>query len=215
MALCLFFLVVDGSAQKINLGVGLGGMNYKGDLAPKFNVLNYRPGISANFRYNLSKAVSVRTGFLFGSVGASDSKSSDPFINIRNTAFKSNINELNGIVEYNFLNYKDKPRYINWTPYIFGGLAYYSFKPNYETGSYSTKQISIPFGVGVKWEVSRPWSLEFEFGTRKLFTDNLDNLGSNAPPVIQKYQQGNPSLNDVYYYTSITLSYTIYNIVCP
>lgn len=195
--------------------MGLGGMNYKGDLAPNFSPLNYRLALSANFRYNASRAVSFRTGFLVGSVAASDSKSSDPFNKIRNSAFRSKVRELNGVVEYNFLNYKDKPRYINWTPYVFGGLAYYHFKPDYETGSYSTRQIAIPFGLGVKWEVSRPWSLEFEFGTRKLFTDNLDNIGSNVPAVTQKYQQGNPSLNDVYYYTSVTLSYTFYKIVCP
>lgn len=215
--LAVFFSlsIATSFAQKFNVGAGLGGMNYKGDLAPNFSPLNYRFGANANFRYNISKAVSFRTGFLLGSVGASDENSSDPFNQIRNFSFKSRISELNGIIEYNFLNYKDKPRYINWSPYLFGGLAYYGFKPQFQTGSYSTKQLAIPFGVGLKWEIKRPWSLEFEFGTRKLFTDNLDNLGTNVPPVTQKYKQGNPALNDVYYYTSITLSYTFYKIVCP
>ncbi len=201
-------------AQKFNIGAGLGAMNYKGDLAPKFNPAFFRPAGSLVFRYNLSPSISLRTGLLKGSITADDSKSSDPYNQIRNQSFKTGITEFNFIAEYNFLNYKSKPRYINWTPYVFGGLAYYNFKPQFQTGSYSTKQIAIPFGIGLKWEIKRPWSLEFEFGTRKLFTDNIDNLGTNITTT-QKYKQGNAALNDVYYYSSVTLSYTFYKIVCP
>lgn len=201
-------------AQKINVGGGLGGFNYKGDLAPSFNFRNYRPGGHLLFRYNFSPAVSLRTGLTVGSAGARDANSSDPFNRVRNLSFKSNVAELNLITEYNFLNYSNKPRAFNWTPYLFGGLGYYHFQPSPKTGSYSLNQIAIPFGAGVKWEFSRPWSVEFEFGTRKLYTDNFDDLG-NDTPLTQKYQLGDPTTKDIYYYTSFTLSYTFYKIICP
>jgi Domain of unknown function (DUF6089) len=212
--LLLLLSVANGYAQKINIGAGLGGMNYKGDFAPKFDVRLYKPGISAFFRYNFSQAISARVGILTGRIGAEDRLSSDPLIRNRNLSFKTNITEYSVIGEYNFLNYKTKARYINWTPYLFGGLAYYNFEPVARTGSYKLDQIAIPFGVGLKWEFRKPWSLEFEFGTRKVFTDYLDNLGGNVS-TSQKFKTGNPSLNDMYYYSSVSLSYTFYKLVCP
>lgn len=205
---------LQAAAQRINIGAGLGGFNYKGDLAPAFNPRNYLPGGNAFFRYNLSPAVSLRAGATLGIVGAQDSRSPDPFNQARNASFRSTIIEGSLITEYNFLNYSQKRKAKNWTPYLFGGLGFYKFSPRTKTSDYKTTQMNIPFGAGVKWEFKRPWSLEFEFGTRKLFTDYLDDLGDNVP-VNQKLQLGNPTTRDMYYYTSITLSYTFYTIICP
>lgn len=214
---CVIILIFDTLtifAQQINVGGGVGAFNYKGDIATQFKIQNYRPGAHAFFRYNVSPAVSLRTGIALGSVGAKDQNSSDPFQRVRNLSFQSSVTELNFTAEYNFLNYLNKPRAINWTPYLFAGGAFYRFQPKVKTGAYSLNQIAIPFGVGVKWEIKRPWSIEFEFGTRKLFTDDLDDLG-NDTPLVQKFQLGDPSTKDMYYYTSFTLSYTFYKIVCP
>jgi hypothetical protein len=202
------------NAQRINIGAGLGGLNYKGDLSPVFNPRNYLPAGHALFRYNLSPSVSLRAGGTFGLVGAKDSRSSDPLNQARNASFRSSILEGSLITEYNFLNYSQKRKAKNWTPYLFGGLGFYKFNPRNKTADYKTTQMNIPFGAGVKWEFKRPWSLEFEFGTRKLFTDYLDDLGDNVP-ITQKIQLGNPTNKDMYYYTSITLSYTFYSIICP
>jgi Domain of unknown function (DUF6089) len=212
-------LVVFGGlqahAQKFNVGGGLGVLNYRGDLAPTFDYRQVKPGGSLFFRYNLSKAISLRAGFMLGRVGADDSRSSDPFNQARNLSFRSTITEGSAIAEYNFLNYKNRKKQINWTPYVFGGLGYYRFKPTVRTGEYGLNQLAVPYGVGIKWEIKRPWSLEFEYGTRRLFTDNLDNLGSNIPANAPKIQQGFPEQRDQYYYFSVSLSYTFYTIFCP
>jgi hypothetical protein len=201
-------------AQRINIGAGLGGFNYKGDIAPSFNPLNYLPGGHAFFRYNATPSVSFRFGGDVGILGAKDSRSSDPFNQARNASFRNKMMEGDIIMEYNFLNYTQKRKVKNWSPYLFGGLGFYKFTPRTKTATYKTSQMNIPFGAGVKWEFNRPWSIEFEFGTRKLFTDYLDNLGDNIP-LSQKTQLGNPTTKDMYYYTSITLSYTFYSIICP
>ncbi len=212
--LLIFLSITNSYAQKINIGGGLGGMNYKGDFAPKFDVRLYKPAASVFFRYNFSQAVSARVGYLAGSIGAEDRLSNDPLLQNRNLFFKTKISELSFIGEYNFLNYSPKARAVNWTPYLFGGLAYYKFQPQARTGNYQLSQIAIPFGVGLKWEFKKPWSIEFEFGTRKVFTDYLDNLGGNVS-TSQKFKTGDPTRNDMYYYSSISLSYTFYKLVCP
>lgn len=205
---------LQAEAQRWNIGAGLGGFNYKGDYAPFFNPRNYLPGGHAFVRYNASPAVSLRLGGNMGIIGAKDSRSSDPFNQARNGSFRSRVTEGDLILEYNFLNYSQRRKDVNWTPYLMGGLGFYKFKPRTKTAEYKTTQMNIPFGAGVKWEFKRPWSLEFEFGTRVLFTDYLDDLGDNVP-LGQKLQLGNPTTRDKYYYTSITLSYTFYSIICP
>lgn len=210
----IVFICSNLYAQRFNVGGGVGGFNYKGDRSPAFNVLNYLPGGHLLFRYNVSPAISLRLAGTTGVIGAKDSRSADPFISVRNESFRSNVSELSTVVEYNFLNYIPKRKALNWSPYLFGGVGYYTFKPNTTSANYNKKQLNIPFGAGVKWEFRRPWSLEFEFGTRKLFTDYLDDLGDNVP-LSQKIRLGNPATKDMYYYTSITLSYTFYSIFCP
>jgi hypothetical protein len=43
---------------------------------------------------------------------------------------------------------------------------------------YSLTQLSIPVGVGAKWQLDDYWAFGFEFGIRKTFTDYLDDVSS-------------------------------------
>jgi hypothetical protein len=202
-----------GLAQKIEIGAGVGTMNYTGDMAPQYKLRFSRPAASAFFRYNISKPVSFRAEIGGGGIKAEDRFSDDPQHQARNLSFKSPVMEGNLAIEYNFLDYVEKRSAINWTPYLFGGLGYMMFKPSPQTGNYSTNGMVIPFGVGVKYLIKRPWSIGVEFGSRKTFTDYLDNLGTldgNLNPVAQ----GDPSTKDMYHYLRFSVSYTFYKIVC-
>ena len=82
------------------------------------------------------------------------------------------------------------------------------------SADYKQNQIVLPFGVGIKYNIKGPWDLNLEFGTRKTFTDYLDNLGGNDPS-LPKTQQNDYSKGDMYYYTSLTLSFKFIKIYCP
>ncbi len=43
---------------------------------------------------------------------------------------------------------------------------------------YSLTQLSIPFGVGAKWQLNDHWAFGIDFGLRKTFTDYLDDVSS-------------------------------------
>ncbi len=43
---------------------------------------------------------------------------------------------------------------------------------------YSLTQLSVPLGVGAKWQLDDYWAFGFEFGVRKTFTDYLDDVSS-------------------------------------
>lgn len=43
---------------------------------------------------------------------------------------------------------------------------------------YALTQVSIPFGVGAKWQLNDHWAFGIDFGLRKTFTDYLDDVSS-------------------------------------
>ncbi|WP_247232778.1 DUF6089 family protein [Telluribacter sp. SYSU D00476] len=202
------------SAQKIEIGASVGGLNYKGDIAPNFNFRFFRPGGSLFFRYNVSRSVTFRAEGLYGGIKADDQYAKDPFQQARNLSFRTRITEANLVTEYNFLDYVNRRSALNWTPYVFGGIGYMGFRPTPKTADYSTKGWVLPFGVGVKYQIRRPWNVGLEIGTRKTFTDYLDNLGGEIVST-NKLDQGDPSRKDMYYYVGFSVSYTFYRIVCP
>lgn len=210
----VFGLAIKANAQKIEVGAGLGAFNYKGDISPSFKFRFVKPGGSLFFRYNPNQALSLRAEVAAGLVGAADQYSKDPFQKARNMSFRSRITEVSTVAEYNFLDYQEKRYALNWTPYVFGGIGYSKFKPDVVTDNYKTSTFVLPYGVGIKYQIKRPWNIGLEYGTRKTFTDYLDNLGGD-PKNNDKLQQGDPSRKDTYYYIRLSVSYTFYRIVCP
>jgi len=201
-------------AQRIELGGGIGGFNYRGDISPTFRFRFFRPGGSLFFRYNPSQALSLRAEAALGLIGAQDQHSKDPFQQARNLSFKSRILEASAVAEYNFLNFQDRRFAVNWSPYVFGGMGLSKFNTSPQTAAYKTSTLVMPYGVGIKYQVRKPWNIGLEYGTRKTFTDYLDNPGGE-PVNTDKLQQGDPSMKDNYYYVRLSVSYTFYKIVCP
>jgi opacity protein-like surface antigen len=207
-------LITESVGQKIEIGAGVGGINYTGDISPTFRFKFLKPAGSLFFRYNATQALSLRAEIAGGLIGAKDAASNDPFQQARNLSFRSRITEVSAVAEYNFLNYIDRRSAINWTPYVVGGIGYCMFKPDVQTGNYSTRTVVLPYGVGVKYQFSRPWNVGIEFGSRKTFSDYLDNLGGE-PLNNVKLEQGDPSSKDAYHFIRLSVSYTFYKISCP
>ncbi|MFY7888307.1 MAG: DUF6089 family protein [Spirosomataceae bacterium] len=202
-------------AQKIEIGAGVGAMNYKGDMSPSLNPSLAKLGGNIMFRYNLKRDLSFRASATMGSIYGDDKKVSDPFNQQRGLSFTSQITELALLAEYNFFTYQYNRYHKDWSPYVFGGVGFMKFTPNtpvvYE---YRQNQVVLPFGVGIKYNLHGPWDLNLEFGTRKTFTDYLDNLGGDHP-LVAKNLQNDYSTGDLYYYTSLTVTYKFFKIFCP
>lgn len=212
------FLQFESFAQKKELGFGLGGINYKGDLAPNFQPLNIKPAGEVFFKYNPYSFISLKVGFLMGKVGAADSMSRDPFLKARNFHFSGEVNEFSGRVEYNFFNFRPKNirrRFEKWCPFLFAGVAASQYKVtnNISDESYKSTQFVIPFGIGVKHYLHPSWNLTMEFGARKMFTDTLDGIVYDAN--VPKFAQTNPENMDMYFYTGISISYLFQGVRCP
>ena len=92
----------------------------------------------------------------------------------------------------------------SFSPYLFGGIAFYKFNPQAELDGqlfdlqllktegqslpqyperlpYELKQLSVPFGFGFKYALSENINIGLEVGIRKTFTDYLDDVSLTYP----------------------------------
>lgn len=209
------FISIGAQAQKIEVGGGLGGMLYKGELSPGLNPRFYKLAGGVFFRYNASKSLSLRVGVATGQVSADTKDARDPYLRAVGAYFRNTVNEATVDAQYNFRNYKLLRNVKNWTPYVFGGLGVYSYGKlnNASSEGGLTNKLMFPLGLGVKYEIKRPWSLGLEFGTRFTRSDYLDGNGF-TDGTTDKFGQGTPQ-KDHYTYTALTLSYTFYKLTCP
>jgi hypothetical protein len=193
-------------AQDREFGLLLGGASYQGDLTQKQVTLKEtKPGLGLLFRYYFGPRIDIKGGLDYGWISASDQDYSDnKDRSVRNLSFKSSLFELDGTVEFNILPFISNSKRYRFSPYIFGGVAFYHFNPKAEfngktyalqplgtegqnmTGGgpnnvspYSLWQFAIPYGVGVKYSLGKFWNIGLEIGQRKLFTDYLDDVSRN------------------------------------
>lgn len=202
------------SAQRSEVGFGLGTLNYTGDLVRTYNFKYSKPAATVFYRSNLSKVVSFRTAITAGKIGASE-KPIDPAASARNASFDLFLMEASMAMEYHFLNWRETKRFVRFTPYLFGGIALFGISGNVQkTAEYSNIQASIPFGGGLKYVYNPKWYFSLEFGVRKTFFDYLDNISAGDIRT-KNYQYGNPNDNDNYYFIGISITRTFYSIPCP
>lgn len=186
-------------AQVSELGGTIGTSYYIGDLNP---YRHYPAGTKLAgglvYRYNFNDRYALRIQGLFGSLQASDSNSDDSLQVLRNLSFKSQIIETSLLLEINFFKYRSKGKEgKNWTPFVFGGLAYFHFNPKAQLDDtwyelqplgtegqgtsdlggegYKRDVICIPFGAGVKLNVGRV-DFQLEWGMRRTYTDYIDDV---------------------------------------
>ncbi len=212
----LFFSQTHLKAQESEVGFGIGGFKYVGDISRGISLRSIKPGGTAFFRTNMSKAVSFKAAITAGKIGASDERTPiDPFAELRSASFDIFIFEASTVFEYHFLKWREENSIIRWTPYLFGGLGIFGISGMDEKpDEYSNIQPVIPFGIGFKYVINPKWYLGLEIGARKTFFDYLDNV-SPGDGVIKDYQYANRFDNDHYFFTSLSLTYSFYSIPCP
>ena len=203
-------------AQGLEIGGGLGTSFVTGDVTRGFELNELGFAGQLFIRYNLSNVVSVRATGMIGRLKGDDSTNPiDPFAALRGASFRRLVLESSAVIEYNFLDYKERTSIINWSPYFFGGFGLSAYSAKSESSTYSRIQPVIPFGLGLKYRLNKQWNLEFEFGARKTFFDHLDKVSSVVNPNKLNPKYGNELDNDWYYFTGVSISYTFYSVPCP
>jgi Domain of unknown function (DUF6089) len=194
----LAFFFIHSFAQKYQLELSTGIINYQGDLQPHIFTFNQsRPAIGTFIKYEISGHFVCRAGLTFGSLSADD-KFNRSYLQSRNLNFRTNVIEAQVALECYLVNIQEH----KFSPYILFGIAGFHFN-NYtydRSGAkiylhplstegegldeypgrkkYKLSQAAIPFGEGILYKINCNLNISAEFCQRKLFTDYLDDVST-------------------------------------
>lgn len=185
---CFFYI---SSTAQLRVHFMSGMANYKGDLQQKELTLQHAKHVyTIGATYSITGHLSIRADLSATKLEADDKDNQSAALRARNLNFKTNLSEVSIMGEYDLFdleNYK-------MTPYFFAGVGRFRFNSytsdtagnklylqplNTEGKSYHRSQFNIPFGAGIKYALSDYIHIGAEFGTRKLFTDYLDDVSNN------------------------------------
>lgn len=244
-----------GSAQTWEFGGFLGGAGYMGDINPVKAYKLTDPAFGVQVKRNFDGYWSAKLNFMQGNVRASDAGSSNSFQVERNLDFNSPISELSMQIEFNLFRYMPGAdfgyRTRKLSPYLFTGVASFTYNPltkyngedvelrlvQTENIAYKKSAISVPYGAGVKYNISGNWTILAEVGYRTAFTDYLDDISgryidfnvvtpasqltqaladrSIAPQIgTPGTQRGDFRPRDTYMFAGVGLTYTFIPIKC-
>ncbi|MCS7005132.1 MAG: DUF6089 family protein [Cytophagales bacterium] len=203
-------------AQKHEMGLGIGPTNYKGDLAPSVNWKNTSVAGTFFYRMNISRSISWKSNLSFGNIRAAD-YFGRAIQKERNFEFSSFFAQVSSQIEYNFFDMRFPKSKYQYSPYLFAGLgmANYVFSSNYSSAVEPSSQVLLPFGVGIKKAFNRDLNIGAEWITFKTFSDNLDGLSNQENSSFPSGYRGFFANADMYYIIKFSISYVIYNIICP
>lgn len=213
--LLLVFTTYSLSAQFIEYGAGVGSFNYLGDLNSYPRLGQSGIGAQALYKLNFSEFATVRFSLAYGQIRGDDENPVDALGQQRVHSFNQSFFELGTIAEYHFLDFRGPDTYISWSPFVFMGFGVLKLgNPDMTNAQFSELQPVIPMGIGFKKMVNKQFCLGVEVGARKTFFDYLDGIG-DGEQIIKNYQYGDPVTNDWYFFTSVSLTYVMYDIPCP
>ena len=251
----------QGILKNVSIEAFGGFANYQGELQEKnYTFSQAKPAGALGASYALTDKISLRGLITYGNIQGADSYSSNLQRRQRNLSFHSKIYDASLAGVYEFFDIMEK----RYTPYVFAGVSIFNMGPyafdslgkkiglrNLGTEGqglpeypdrkkYNYQNISIPFGGGIRFAVTRNVSLGWEFRFNKTFTDYLDDVSSkyadrgillaaegqkavemayrggelkNGNPVYPAAGtvRGNPKTKDWYYFSGITLSFKLFN----
>jgi len=198
------FIVGNTYAQTLEVGGFIGTSYYNGELNPGLPYNQTQFAYGGLVRYNINSRWAAKFSYYRGNLQGSDATGGS-VIN-RDLNFKSKINDFSLVAEFNFWEYFTGSKKSFITPFIFGGISYFTFNSTSFGGAdlhaagtegqnvgfagrspYKQYSFAFPFGFGFKYSISKRLGLTFEWGMRKTFTDYIDDISTtyyfDAPAV--------------------------------
>lgn len=210
----------QGFKSAAEIGIFGGGSYYIGDLNPNKHFIYSKPALGLVFRYNLSTRHSLRFTANYGNIYGQDSKSDDLRQLDRNLDFKSKVLEVGFGVELDLFKYRISDMKYPISPYFFYQVAYARVNPVTEVNgneialqplgtegqgtplstkksTYKLNQLTVPLGIGLKFNLRPRLAMSIEYGIRKTFTDYLDDVSGNYADVAELAAYNGPLAADL------------------
>lgn len=207
--------------KTIEVGPHVGVSYYMGDLNPALPFAQAQLQYGGLVRYNYDNRWTFRFDYSRAKVTASDEKIK--WRPERGLNFTSTINDFSLVAEFNFIEYYTGNPKKNVSTYIFGGISVFQYTAYTEVGGQlidlsdflteaepsdakwyekifgktSPIGVSIPFGMGVKFSISRHMAGTIEWRMHKTFTDYLDDVAKVYPEEHATYTAPDGTIYDL------------------
>ncbi len=213
--------------QNSQIGIGLGGTTYTGDLdAPKVfdNIGLTQFAFQINYSYFINSNMNIRLNAMFGRLKGDDNRSTEQWQLERNLNFESSISEYTIAFEYSLWDIFSQNAKRRFTPFATAGVALFKFDPEttyldpdgtsktvklqplgtegqgivgYDA-PYSLTEIAIPFGGGIRYALTENLTVSVELISRITFTDYIDDISTNYPEREDLLSKGDSGLISLY-----------------
>lgn len=202
------FQIVSGQRYS-EMGVFGGASYYLGDINTAGQFYKPSPSVGVLYRLVLDSRQAFRSNVYYGGFQGADRDFKNDFQQNRNISFSASLLDMNVVYEFNFLPFKYSDRGTSFTPFIFGGLGYdFILQSTYNISNH----FSVPFGIGLKYMISKKITVGTEWSFRKTFEDKIDGV-ANPGEVKQKSSLIN---TDWYSFAGFFISFRLFdNSECP
>jgi hypothetical protein len=211
VALCLFTTLLsaqevlpDKDVYKAEIGVTSGGSYYLGDANSKL-FYNLQQSYGGFLRYILNPRIAFRTEINSSLIKGSFTYLNSPVV-INNTVYSVDF-----CGEFNFFDLENNPYKRlskTFSPYIFAGIGGMTDLYNGQ----KFPEMSIPFGIGMKFKLGNRWNLNLQWSNKLLLSDNLEgDPALNNPGGLNGT---NPFNNDLLSTLTIGISFDIWKKGC-
>ena len=249
--------------QQGEFGVTAGVAHYFGDLNTRAGLNRPKPTLGLFFRKQFGNYIGLRIAGHYAQLGYSDTYSNNSYQQLRNLSFNTNIYELALMGDFNFFRFVPGDPNFAFTPYVTLGVGVFSFDPyaylagekvflrplgteGQTTGykgrkEYGSTSFCIPFGAGVKYNISDKINLSFEISHRFTGTDYIDDVSTtyaginnfqagstaaqlqdrsyeidpNTPLGVKDRQRGFSKQKDQYIFAEVGVSFNLSSYRCP
>ena len=168
-----------------DLGIQLGGSFYLGDIN-KIPFKGTRPAGGIFYRHNFNQRYSVKGVFSYAMLHASDSSYKRSSYQLeRGYSFTKNTFGFMALGEFNFVPFQSKGKILTpYTMYLQGGLGAMMLPVD----NAKKLNLTLPFGLGVKYNTKKKWAYGADFLMVKTFSDKIDYV-ANSPSEANQMKQ--------------------------
>lgn len=181
-------------------GVTAGAAHYFGDLNTRAGFNRPKPALGIFFRKQFSNYIAARLSGHYAQLGYSDRYSKNEYQRTRNLSFNTNIWEIAVQGDFNFFKFVPNDARYFFTPYLTLGVGAFSYDPYAYINDkkeflrplgtegqtigyngrkpYGTVALCIPFGAGIKYNLTEKVNISFEVAHRYTFTDYIDDVST-------------------------------------
>ncbi|MBN1649929.1 MAG: outer membrane beta-barrel protein [Bacteroidales bacterium] len=171
----LILFTLNVKAQTFEVGAYAGAAYYLGDYNTSDHFKDSDLAYGGLLKYNINDRLSIGLSATQTTI-VSDAANYNATFGQNEADLNLSLNELAITGEFNFFPYSTSEGNRLWTPYIFGGVGYFS--------SDYADDFSMPFGLGIKINPVNKIGLNLFWGARKTFTDKIDNIYAGNPSSI-------------------------------